>query len=135
MHMPTPGLDLFDIQPQHTTPIYRQVMEQVQRLVAGGQLPPGAELPSVRAVAERHAVNPMTVSKAYSLLEAQGLLTRRRGQGMVVADSVQPARKATDRLALLQPALDAAAQQAAQLGIDPQAALAAFERTLKSKDT
>jgi GntR family transcriptional regulator len=121
----------FDIQPQLATPIYRQVVEQVQRLVAGGQLGPGDELPSVRAVAERHAINPMTVSKAYSLLEAEGLLERRRGVGMVVAAGVQAAGAAADCMALLAPALQNAARQAAQLGITPEAALAAFERALQ----
>lgn len=128
--MPSPSA-FFDIQPQLATPIYRQVVEQVQRLVAGGQLRPGDELPSVRAVAERHAINPMTVSKAYSLLEAEGLLERRRGVGMAVAAGVQAAGASADRMALLAPALANAARQAAQLGITPAAALAAFERALQ----
>ncbi len=128
--MPSPQA-LFDIQPQLATPIYRQVVEQVQRLVAGGQLAPGDELPSVRAVAERHAINPMTVSKAYSLLEAEGLLERRRGVGMAVAAGVAAAGATGDRLALLEPVLANAARQAAQLGIAPEAALAAFERLLQ----
>eukprot|EP00042_Codosiga_hollandica_P001839 m.11039 g.11039 ORF g.11039 m.11039 type:complete len:140 (-) comp14733_c0_seq1:94-513(-) len=137
MHMagnPSPNPVPFDIQPHHATPIYRQVVEQVQRLVASGQLVAGDELPSVRTVAERHAVNPMTVSKAYSLLEAQGLLERRRGLGMVVAEGVQRTAKATDRIALLQPALDAVARHAVQLGITPAAALAAFERALQEQE-
>ena len=125
---------MFDIQPNHATPIYRQVVEQVQRLIAGGQLRAGHELPSVRAVAERHAVNPMTISKAYSLLEAQGLLERRRGLGMVVAEAATPARAGADRLALLEPALQAAAQQAQQLGVKPAQALKAFERALRQLD-
>jgi GntR family transcriptional regulator len=121
-----------DIQPSLPIPIYRQVIDQVQRLIAGGGLRPGDELPSVRQLAERHAVNPMTISKAYSLLEAQGMLERRRGLGMVV--SAQAAReKARDRLHLLQPALDAAAQQAQQLGIAPSAALQAFEQALRAQ--
>ena len=129
--MPTPQA-FFDIQPQLATPIYRQVVEQVQRLVAGGQLGPGDELPSVRAVAERHAINPMTVSKAYSLLEAEGLLERRRGVGMVVAATAQPAGGGDDRLALLQPALQALARQALQLGIPPDQAVEALARALQS---
>jgi GntR family transcriptional regulator len=128
--MPSPQVS-FDIQPQLATPIYRQVVEQVQRLVAGGQLGAGDELPSVRAVAERHAINPMTVSKAYSLLEAEGLLERRRGVGMVVAAGVQAAGASADRMALLAPALQTAARQAAQLGIAPEAALAAFALALQ----
>lgn len=131
--MPSPQA-LFDIQPQLATPIYRQVVEQVQRLVAGGQLGPGDELPSVRAVAERHAINPMTVSKAYSLLEAEGLLERRRGVGMVVAARVQPAKADEDRLALLAPAVQALAQQARQLGIPPAQAIAALEQALQSTE-
>lgn len=128
--MPSPQA-FFDIQPQLATPIYRQVVEQVQRLVAGGQLGPGDELPSVRAVAERHAINPMTVSKAYSLLEAEGLLERRRGVGMVVAAGVKQAGASADRVALLAPALEMAARQALQLGIAPAAALAAFAQALQ----
>ena len=135
IHMPPSDPTVaFDIQPHQATPIYRQLVEQVQRLVASGRLAPGAELPSVRPVQVVQAINPMTVSKAYSLLEAQGLLARRRGVGMVVAESVTPTSRATERLALLQPALEAVARQAVQLGIRPARALAAFEQALASLD-
>ena len=77
--------DLFSLRPESGLPIYRQLVEQVRRLIAGGQLPPGAELPSVRELAQLHAVNPMTISKAYALLEAEGLLARNRGKAMTVA--------------------------------------------------
>ena len=120
----------FDIAPTSANPIYRQIVEQVQRLVASGQLPPGADLPSVRAVALQHAITPMTVSKAYSLLEAQGLLERRRGVGMVVAALGAARTSGPDTLALLQPTLTAAAQAVRQLGIDDEAALTAFAQAL-----
>ena len=42
---------IFDIAPTAATPIYRQIVEQVRRMVASGQLKPGDDLPSVRAVA------------------------------------------------------------------------------------
>jgi GntR family transcriptional regulator len=76
---------LFILNPQSGTPIYRQLMEQVRRLVASGQLAPGTALPSVRELAMEHAVNPMTISKAYNLLEMEGLLVRNRGKPMTVA--------------------------------------------------
>jgi GntR family transcriptional regulator len=120
----------FDIHPTATTPIYRQIVEQVHRLVASGQLATGADLPSVRAVALEHAINPMTVSKAYSLLEAQGVLERRRGVGMVVAAQGALSSRAGDTLALLKPSLAQAAHIARQLGIGHEAAIAAFEQAL-----
>lgn len=120
---------LFDIVPTAATPIYRQIVEQVHRLIASGQLVPGADLPSVRAVALHYAINPMTVSKAYSQLEAEGLLVRLRGVGMAVAQPDTRA-EAPDPLALLTPSLQAAAQVAKQLGISPATALALFQRCL-----
>jgi GntR family transcriptional regulator len=76
---------LFILSPQSGIPIYRQLVTQITRLIAGGQLAAGAELPSVRELAELHAVNPMTISKAYALLENEGLLERHRGKPMRVA--------------------------------------------------
>ena len=119
----------FDILPSGPVPIYRQIVDQVRRRVASGSLAAGDELPSVRALAQAHAINPMTVSKAYSLLEAEGLLERRRGMGMFVA-AVRPARSVSQRLTLLEPALQAAAQQARELGLGPEHALQLFERCL-----
>ncbi len=118
----------FDLQPSSATPIYRQIADQVARAIAGGVLAAGEELPSVRVVAQQYVVNPMTVSKAYSLLEQQGLVERRRGVGMMVLARETVAT--ADRLALLQPALAQAAQFSLQLGIAPEDAVNAFRQTL-----
>jgi GntR family transcriptional regulator len=74
----------FEINPNSGVPIYRQIVDQVHALVAGGTLAAGDHLPSVRQVAQDAAVNPMTVSKAYSRLETEGVVRRVRGQGMEV---------------------------------------------------
>jgi GntR family transcriptional regulator len=106
---------LLSIQPTASEPIYRQIVEQLRRLIAGGQLAPGELLPSVRDVAGFHAINPMTVSRAYGLAEAEGLLERLRGKGMAVAQHARRPRPQNERLALLQPALEALARQAGEL--------------------
>jgi len=72
------------VDPASTAPIYRQLQEQVSALVAGGRIPVGAFLPSVRQVAEALRCNPMTVSKAWSLLEQAEVVELVRGQGMRV---------------------------------------------------
>lgn len=106
---------LLTIQPASAEPIYRQIVEQLRRLIAGGQLPPGELLPSVRDVAGFHAVNPMTVSRAYSLAENEGLLERLRGKGMAVAATRKTGQTQTQRMALLEPQLSALARQAREL--------------------
>lgn len=122
----------YEINPSANVPIYRQIMDQVARLIAGGSLRPGDDLPSVRAVAAQHAVNPMTVSKAYSLLEAQGLVQRVRGQGMVVAQrAVNHAQQ--DPMDMLRPSLEAAATHTRQLEIPAAQAVAEFKKLLQGE--
>jgi len=114
---------LLHIQPTSPEPIYRQIAAQVRRLVAGGQLPAGSALPSVREVAAVHAINPMTVSKAYSQLEAEGVLERLRGKGMAVAAQDRRVQTAAQRWSLLEPTLDALARQANELELPRDAVL------------
>jgi GntR family transcriptional regulator len=121
---------LFSIATGSSEPIYRQLVEQVRRMAAAGQLKPGDGMPSVREIAQALALNPMTVSKAYGLLEMDGVLARRRGLGMVVADSAAPSRPA-DRAALLRPVLERAALEARQLELDPDTVLTLFATILK----
>jgi GntR family transcriptional regulator len=121
---------LFSIATGSSEPIYRQLVEQVRRMAAAGQLKPGDGMPSVREIAQALALNPMTVSKAYGLLEMEGVLSRRRGLGMVVADSAAPARPA-DRAELLRPLLERAALEARQLELDPDTVLNLFATILK----
>lgn len=118
----------FDILPSDSLPIYRQIVEQVRRWVSSGSAQAGEELPSVRQLAQLHAINPMTVSKAYSLLEAEGLLERRRGMGMVIRSGSQQA--APQPLELLRPTLLAAAQQATQLGLSRAEAQSLFQECM-----
>ena len=106
---------LLNIQPTASEPIYRQIVEQLRRLIAGGQLAPGETLPSVRDVAGFHAINPRTVSRAYGIAESEGLLERLRGKGMVVAATRKAAHTESQRLALLEPQLQALARHANEL--------------------
>ena len=106
---------MFVLKPQSGIPIYRQILDQVRRMVASGQLAPGAELPSVRDLALEHAVNPMTISKAYSLLEAEGVLERNRGRPMTVASQARNSSPLTRRLQQIQPLVEQTVLAAKQL--------------------
>lgn len=121
---------LFHINTGSTEPIYRQLIEQARRLIAAGQLSAGQEIPSVRELSAALAVHPMTISKAYSQLEAEGLFERRRGLPMVVAAVHQKAQPATARIELLRPTLERAAAEARQLELPAAQALSLFKQIL-----
>lgn len=121
----------FDLHSESSTPIYRQIVEQLRREIQAGLLKPGAELPSVRQVAEHHTINPMTVSRAYSLLEAEGLLIRQRGKPMCVAAQAAGEDSAAQRLELLGPSLEQVVREARQLDLDADAVLTELARRLK----
>ncbi len=125
---------MFTLNPNNGTPIYRQLMEQVRRMVSSGQLQPGSELPSVRELALSHAVSPMTISKAYSLLEAEGLLERQRGKAMTIATHHGSKDSKTTRLQHLQPVLDQLAIAASQLQLTPDDVLKAVKATMENHD-
>lgn len=125
---------MFSLHPESGVPIYRQLIEQVRRLVAGGQLPAGAPLPSVRELAQQHAVNPMTISKAYALLEAEGLLERHRGKPMTVAAGSQGAVPMLQRLQQLEPQAAQLVAAARQLEIPLRDAVAQVRREWERND-
>jgi GntR family transcriptional regulator len=108
---------VFEISPTCGVPIYRQIVEQVLALLAGGGLKEGDLLPSVRQVARDAAVNPMTVSKAYSRLENEGIVRRVRGQGMQV---LAPSHNGTldQRKQQFRELIEPALHRARQLGLN-----------------
>ncbi|HKP47084.1 MAG TPA: GntR family transcriptional regulator [Pyrinomonadaceae bacterium] len=74
-------------------PIYRQIADEIKRLIATGELPKGTFLPPVRQVAADLGVNLNTVAFAYRQLQREGLVKIRHGAGALVISRVlsQPA--------------------------------------------
>jgi len=68
------------------TPPYEQLRRQLADLVGSGALRPGDRLPPLRQLAGDLGLAVGTVARAYRELEADGLLTSRRGGGTRVSD-------------------------------------------------
>jgi GntR family transcriptional regulator len=111
------SLRIFVLQPSSGVPIYRQLIDQVRRMVASGQLAPGTTLPSVREVAAEYTVNPTTISKAYSLLESEGLLQRNRGKPMTIAGARGNQNSLAQRLKQVEAQVDSLVLAARQLDL------------------
>jgi DNA-binding transcriptional regulator YhcF (GntR family) len=125
---------LFILKPHSGVPIYRQLSEQIRRMAASGQLPPGTELPSIRELALAHAINPMTVSKVYSLLEAEGVLERHRGKQMTVAKVARSRAPVAKRVEQLEPHVEQLVLAAHQLELDKGEVLKSLNNAWEKPD-
>ena len=74
------------LDPHNGSPVYRQMMDQIKYYIASGALKPGQQLPSIRALARRLAVNPTTVVKAYNELQHEAVIDTKHGKGAFVAE-------------------------------------------------
>jgi GntR family transcriptional regulator len=112
-------------------PIYRQIADQLTWLIAGGRLGPGARLPSVRDLARQLPANQNTVLKAYELLERNGLIDRRQGDGTFVASTGSPLTMA-ERRRRLTAVLAQAAALSAHFDIAPEEAHRVLDEQLRA---
>ncbi|MFC3041199.1 GntR family transcriptional regulator [Virgibacillus xinjiangensis] len=67
-------------------PIYHQLEKQIQAWIAGGQLPPGTLLPSIRSLSKKLEVSMITTRRAYQNLEHKGFVLTIQGKGTFVQD-------------------------------------------------
>ncbi|MDW8107933.1 MAG: GntR family transcriptional regulator, partial [Armatimonadota bacterium] len=72
------------------TPRYVQVRHWVERQIVMGHLKPGDILPPERELAAQLGVSPLTVSRALQGLAQEGVLTRKRRVGTIVAEHLPP---------------------------------------------
>lgn len=95
-------------------PIYRQIVEQIRRLVEQGRLSPGERLPTIRELAAELEINFNTVARAYRILHDAGLISAQQGRGTYVLGP--PDGAARSRRAALDAILEDALVEAAELG-------------------
>lgn len=124
---------LFHIITTSGVPIYRQLMDQINTLILTGRLKPGDFLPSIRQVGKELEINPMTVSKAYSILEREGVLKNCRGQGMRVLAAPQPMKDHKDRKKVIRPLLEQIVAHAHQLTLQREDVIEVLDTLWKEK--
>ncbi|MFT6659092.1 GntR family transcriptional regulator [Maritalea sp.] len=67
-------------------PIFVQIRTRIIALILDKTVKEGEALPSVRQISTDLSVNPLTVTKAYQSLVELGVVEKKRGLGMFVAD-------------------------------------------------
>ena len=115
----------------HSVPVYAQIVDQIKRAIASGTLRGGEPLPSLRETAINLRINPLTVNKAYKLLEQEGLIETRHGLGSFVRTDTGTAAHGYSRETLSR-SLDSLLLDAANLGVPPDELRSLFEERMQA---
>lgn len=87
----------FQISMVSQVPIYEQIELQIREQILAGELPPGTQMPSIRAMAKELRIGIITVKRAYEDLCAEGMLVSHPGKGVYVAEVDADQAKAIHR--------------------------------------
>ena len=101
-------------------PIYQQLADILVGQLIDGDPPEGDAMPSVRVLANRYLLNPLTVNRALQCLGDDGLLENRRGLGLYVTAGARARLRAVEQRRFLQDEWPRLRQRLRQLGIGPE---------------
>lgn len=119
---------------QSDTPIYLQLYQQVVSRILDGNIQEGEALPSVRKVAAEYQLNPLTISKAYQMLQEEQIVEKQRGKGLFVKAGVQGLILARERELFLEQQWPSIIEKIERLQLSPeQLLLSAHEQGTEEK--
>lgn len=101
-------------------PIFQQIAERVEDSIVAGALTDESQAPSINELAAFYRINPATALKGINLLVDKGVLYKRRGVGMFVADGARKALLAERRAAFPDTYLEPLVAEARQLGLNAE---------------
>ena len=117
------------IDPKSSTPIFRQIADQLRQAIDVNVYRPGEMLPSLRAMAVEICVNPNTVQRAYEALEREGIVKTRRGAGVFVSATDRDHLNAAEQR--LSKQFSTAIRQGVKERLTPDAVRSVFEDSLR----
>ncbi|WP_406289182.1 GntR family transcriptional regulator [Embleya sp. NBC_00896] len=109
---------------------YQQLVQQVRQALRLGMLSKDDQLPTVKEVVSKLAINPNTVLKAYRELEHEGLVTARPGVGTFVTRTLTDGSLAAHEP--LRRELQTWLANARRAGLDADSIEALFTTTFRS---
>lgn len=116
-----------------TQPLFRQIAALVEDSIVDGSLEEGAQAPSTNELAAFHSINPATARKGLNLLADIGVLEKRRGLGMFVAqgavDNIRSRRRSDFAAEYVAPLVD----EAVRLGYEREALHQLLDRVAESR--
>lgn len=80
---------LINLDYQSRTPIYQQIVDNIEKYVALGILKEKEQIPSIREMAGSIGVNPNTVKKSYDILESKGIIRTISTKGTFISENTK----------------------------------------------
>ena len=98
-------------------PIFQQIAEGLEDGILSGAFPEEGQIPSITEFSVLYKINPATALKGINLLVDDGVLYKKRGIGMFVADGAVALVQKKRRAAFYQQYVTALAREAKSLGL------------------
>jgi GntR family transcriptional regulator len=105
-------------------PLFAQVAERLAGEIADGGLAEGGRVPSTNELAAFYRINPATAAKGINVLTDDGLIEKRRGIGMFVAEGARARLLARRRAEFTERYVERMLTEATRRGIDPDELIA-----------
>lgn len=101
-------------------PLFVQIAEQIEDAIIDGSLTEEGRAPSTNELAAFHRINPATAANGINKLVADGLLYKKRGVGMFVAEGAREQLLARRRTTFGQKFIAPLLAEARRLGMDAE---------------
>lgn len=115
-------------------PIYLQIFEQMRQQVASGELKPGDQLPTVRALAADLRVNFNTVARAYRMLDEAHIISTQQGRGTYILNESPPETGESFRVVSLEALTQRFLEETSKLGFTREQVIDHLTNSSKQKE-
>lgn len=123
---------MFRIDCMSRTPVYEQIIEQLENFILTGAMKGGDRLPSVRSLSVSLSINPNTIQKAYSELDRKGVIGSVPGKGSFILDTALDTLRDDKRTRLRE--LDELLSSLILAGVSKEDILMCIEKAYKEKE-
>jgi DNA-binding transcriptional regulator YhcF (GntR family) len=102
-------------------PLFVQIADQIADDILDGALAEGARVPSTNELAAFHRINPATAGKGINVLVDSGVVEKKRGLGMFVAEGARDRLKSERQARFTEQFVMPMLAEARRLDLDPPA--------------
>lgn len=110
-------------------PIFLQISERIENDIIEGKIREGEQIPSTNQFAAYYQINPATAAKGVNRLVEEGILYKKRGIGMFVAEGARKQLMEKRRQQFYEKYVLALLQEATKLGIRKEDIIAMIQRS------